>query len=71
MSDATFTPGPARKLTAIRRFQLWLKRQYLSYLLMEKAFEAAEIDRTNARIDAIQRQIKITCQEISSLNLKK
>ncbi len=64
------------KVKAVRqplavRFQLWIKCQRLARLRRESLEEWAELDRTRARIQAIDSAIIRAANEIATLQLSK
>jgi hypothetical protein len=60
-----------KPLPLMRRVCIWWKMGRLRYLRSESLQEWAELDRTQARIDALDKAIQAAANEIALLRLAK
>jgi hypothetical protein len=71
MQVTTSKAAPQKRISLARRLTIWWKMRGLNYLRSESLQEWAEIERTQKRIEALDKEIQRKAHEITLLQLKK
>jgi len=70
MQVVTLKTAPAKRMRLAHRVAIFIKQRRVDYLRSEAKVEAAELERCQARILALDAQIIREANELSSLKLK-